>query len=78
MNSDPRSDTANGSDEPPTVNQVWDYLMFGTTVPERLFRSTTAMIGGVLKESSQLLVPQAFRTSKSYSIFVQQMLDFMT
>ena len=78
MNSDPRSDTANGSDETPTVNQVWDYLMFGTTVPERLFRSTTAMIGGVLKESSQLLVPQAFRTSKSYSIFVQQMLDFMT
>lgn len=74
----PPADQTPESRETPSVKQVWDYLMFGTSVPERLLRSTSAMIGGVLKESSQLLVPQAFRTSKSYSIFVQQMLDFMT
>ncbi len=35
------------------------------------------MIGGVLRESTELLVPQAFRSSKSYSIFVTQNLNFM-
>ena len=75
---EPSSDETSEDSKAPNVNQVWDFLMFGTSVPERLLRSTSAMIGGVLKESSELLVPQAFRTSKSYSIFVQQMLDFMT
>jgi DNA/RNA-binding domain of Phe-tRNA-synthetase-like protein len=75
---EPSSNETSEDSKAPNVSQVWDFLMFGTSVPERLLRSTSAMIGGVLKESSELLVPQAFRTSKSYSIFVQQMLDFMT
>jgi DNA/RNA-binding domain of Phe-tRNA-synthetase-like protein len=74
----PSSDEPSAGSKIPNINQVWDFLMFGTSVPERLLRSSSAMIGGVLKESTELLVPQAFRTSRSYSIFVQQMLDFMT
>src|SRR5690606_10165041 len=34
--------------------------------------------GGVIREGANLLVPQAFRTSKSYEILVQQGLDFLT
>ena len=35
------------------------------------------MVGGVLRESASLLVPQAFRDSKSYTLFVDQMLNFV-
>lgn len=49
--------------------------MFGLSLPERTVRSTAAMIGGAIDESASLLVPQAFRDSKTYSVFVQQMLD---
>jgi hypothetical protein len=35
------------------------------------------MVGGAVHESCCLLVPRAFRSSKTYSIFVQQMLDFL-
>ena len=52
--------------------------MYGVSLPERALRSTSAMVGGVLKESAELLVPQAFQTSKSYSIFVNQMLGILT
>ena len=61
----------------PGVNRVWDYLVYGATLPERTLRSTAAMLGGALTESAQLLVPQAFRDSKSYRTFVQQMLDML-
>jgi hypothetical protein len=70
-------DTENCSAEP-SVNAVYKYLMYSVSLPERALRSTSAMVGGVLKESAELLVPQAFQTSKSYSIFVSQMLGIMT
>ncbi len=54
-----------------------DYLVYGLSLPERTLRSTAAMLGGVLTESSELLVPQAFRDSRSYRTFVQQMLEMM-
>ena len=65
------------ADEPP-ISSVYRFLMYGATLPERALRSSSAMIGGVLQKSTELLVPQAFRSSKSYSIFVAQMLDIMT
>lgn len=67
----------NPTDEPP-ISSVYKFLMYGATLPERALRSSSAMIGGVLQKSTELLVPQAFRSSKSYSIFVAQMLDIMT
>ena len=68
-----------GSSEPtPAIGQVWNYMRFTASVPERLLRASSAMIGGALTESSNLLVPHSFKSSQSYSIFVQQMLDFMT
>ncbi len=64
--------------EDPGIKSVFSYLTYGVSLPERALRSTTAMVGGVLRESTELLVPQAFRSSRSYSMFVTQMLNFMT
>lgn len=41
----------------PGIRSVYEYLTFGLSVPERTRRSTSAMIGGVLRESKELLVP---------------------
>ena len=63
-------------DEPP-FDQVYRYLMFGASLPERAVRSTAAMVSGAIHESASLLVPQAFQDSKTYDSFVQQMLDML-
>lgn len=63
--------------QPPESADVYQYLMFGLSLPERALRATSAIVGGTLTESAALLVPQAFRSSKSYTVFVQQMLDVM-
>jgi hypothetical protein len=51
--------------------------MYGLSLPERTVRSTTALVGGALHEAGQLLVPQAFRSSRSYGVLIQQSLDFL-
>ena len=61
----------------PAFDQVYRYLMFGASLPERAVRSTAAMLGGAIHESASLLVPQAFKDSKTYDSFVQQMLDML-
>ncbi|MFP6620953.1 MAG: hypothetical protein VB877_16535 [Pirellulaceae bacterium] len=61
----------------PGMARVQSYLLYSLSLPERTLRSTTAVVGGALGGSMKLLVPQAFRSSHSYTIFVQQMLDFM-
>jgi hypothetical protein len=61
----------------PAVDQVYKYLMFGLSLPERTVRSTAAMVGGAINESAAMLVPQAFKDSKTYNTFVRQMLDMM-
>ncbi len=62
----------------PGVDQVYRYLMYGLSLPERTVRSTAAMVSGAIHESASLLVPQAFRDSKTYQTFVQQMLDVVS
>lgn len=61
----------------PGSSDVYQYLMYGISLPERALRATSAVVGGTLSESAALLLPQAFRNSKSYEVFVQQMLDMM-
>ena len=65
------------ADATPAANQVYDFLLYGLSLPERALRTTSAVVGGAIAESAALLLPQAFRTSKSYNVFVEQMLDFM-
>lgn len=62
----------------PTPRGVHDYLLYSLSLPERALRSTAGVAGGAVREGANLLVPQAFRSSKSYEILVQQGLDFLT
>ncbi len=50
---------------------------YSTSLPERTLRSASALAGGLVRESANWLLPSAFRNSRSYSIFIQQMLDFV-
>ncbi len=52
-------------------------LRYGLSLPERVVRSTAGVVGGALRESATVLLPQAFRDAKTYRGFVGQMLDFM-
>ncbi len=61
----------------PSAASVYDYLVFGLSLPERALRGTTALVGGAIKESAALVIPMAFRNSRSYQTFIGQMLDFM-
>jgi hypothetical protein len=61
----------------PSASAVLKYLLYGASLPERALRATTAVVSGAVRESALLLVPQAFRSSRSYTMFVQQMLDFL-
>jgi hypothetical protein len=63
--------------KPPSFDSVSKFLMFGLSLPERTIRSTSAMLSGAVNESAELLLPQAFRSSKSYDMLVKQMLNFL-
>jgi hypothetical protein len=68
--------------QPPTPTDpgyasVRNFLLYTLSIPERTFRSGAGLVGGVVKESAALLVPQAFQDSTTYRVMVRQMLDFM-
>jgi hypothetical protein len=61
----------------PDYSAVRSYLSYSLSLPERAIRSASGLVGGALHHSAELLVPQAFQDSKTYSVLVRQMLDFM-
>lgn len=71
------TDNASNTAADPGVETVYQYLMYGLSLPERTVRSTAAMVSGAVHESAALLVPPAFRDSKTYNTFVKQMLDML-
>ncbi|MEM9587453.1 MAG: hypothetical protein AAGA03_09230 [Planctomycetota bacterium] len=52
-------------------------LTYGLSLPERTARTASAIVGGLVNESAARLIPASFRSSRSYSTFVQQALDMM-
>ena len=52
-------------------------VLYGLSLPERALRSTAGVLGGTLRESAALLLPDALRNAKTYQVFIGQMLDFM-
>lgn len=73
----PEEPKQQSGEEDPGYAPVRNFLLYGLSLPERTLRSASGVVGGALRESASLLVPQAFRNSKTYNVFVQQMLDFM-
>ncbi|MCC6508152.1 MAG: hypothetical protein IT423_03540 [Pirellulaceae bacterium] len=67
--------------ESSTVGEATKHLLrlfhYSASLPERTLRSAGALAGGLMRESANWLLPSAFRNSRSYSIFIQQMLDFV-
>ena len=51
-------------------------VQYTISLPERLIRSLTALIGGVLKEASDFLVPAALKDSTTYRIFIGNLLRY--
>jgi hypothetical protein len=52
-------------------------LAYLLSLPERVVRTGTGILGGVARESASLLVPRSFQSSRVYTVMVQQMLDFL-
>jgi hypothetical protein len=61
----------------PGYSSVRQYLLYTLSLPERAIRSGASVVGGALRESTALLVPQAFQNSTTYRVMVKQMLDFL-
>lgn len=59
------------------MSSLYRVFNYSASLPERTLRSAGALAGGFVRESANWVIPSAFRNSKSYSIFVQQMLDFV-
>ena len=68
---------ATSAGDDPGFSRVLSFVVYGLSLPERAVRSTSAVVGGAVRESAALMVPEAFRSSKTYSMFVEQMLDFV-
>ena len=69
MTSDPPSDD-------PGYAAIAKYLRYTLSLPERALRSGTAVVAGAGRERG-LLYARAFQNSKSYSVMIRQMLDFL-
>ena len=63
--------------ERPDESNLIDSLIYGLSLPERSARTVSVLVAGFANETAATLIPSAFRSSKSYTIFIQQSLDFM-
>ncbi len=62
---------------PASGGSLIETLVFGISIPERTARSVSAIVGGLVNETAARLIPTAFRSSRSYTVFIQQALDMM-
>ena len=60
------------------VDSMYDSVVYGLSLPERTVRSVAALASGAAGESAAILIPRAFQDSKSYRVFVQQMIDMLS
>ena len=51
-------------------------VRYTISLPERVIRSLTALLGGVLKESTDFLIPDALKESTTYRIFIGNLLRY--
>lgn len=69
---------ASENSEPDTPSRTaYEHLSYVLSLPERAVRGGSGLVGGIARESAELLIPQSFQSSRTYSTMVRQMLDFM-
>jgi hypothetical protein len=71
-------ETENPAAEDPGYAKVFNFMTYSLSLPERAIRTGSGVVGGAIRESAALLVPQAFQDSTSYDVMVSQMLNFLT
>jgi hypothetical protein len=73
-----QGEPATGSAEPASPSRTaYEHLSYVLSLPERVVRGGSGLVGGIARESAELLVPQSFQSSRTYGTMVRQMLDFM-
>jgi hypothetical protein len=77
MSDVPPLESASGESNRPASRTARKRVGYVLSLPERAVRSGTGLLGGVLRESASLLVPQSFQSSRTYTTMVRQMLDFL-
>ena len=55
---------------------LWNVSLYTLSIPERYLRGLTALTGGMLKEPTDLVVPDFVQDTTSYNIFVGNLLRF--
>ena len=55
---------------------LWNGTVYALSLPERYVRGLSALLGGIFKETTDLLVPGIVKDTTSYNIFVGNILRF--
>ena len=55
---------------------LWNGTVYGLSLPERYVRGLSALLGGIFKETTDILVPGVVKDTTSYNIFVGNILRF--
>ena len=55
---------------------LWNSTLYTLSLPERYLRGLTALLGGMLRETTELLVPSFVKDTTTYNIFVGNLLRF--
>ena len=55
---------------------IWNVSLYTLSIPERYLRGLTALTGGMLKETTDIVVPDFVQDTTSYNIFVGNLLRF--
>jgi hypothetical protein len=71
------SETTKPDEEASARRPAIGQLGYVLSLPERALRTGTGLLGGVVRESASLLVPRSFQNSRTYTMMVRQMLDFL-
>jgi hypothetical protein len=72
--------SSGSADSPPSAasaETMFNRLIFGLSLPERLVRSAVGLTAGTAREIAEFVVPQAFQDSKTYEVMIKNSLGFL-
>jgi len=59
-----------------TAKFLWNGTIYALSLPERYVRGLSALVGGMFKETTDILIPEFVKDTTSYNIFVGNILRF--
>ncbi len=59
-----------------TVEALWNTTLYTISLPERYIRGLTALLGGMLHETTEILIPDFVKDTTTYNLFVTNLLRF--